>query len=134
MYDGRDVGAEAWWYTRVSLLALDRLPEPRADDNGHEEEDEQDSRVPHDGTERDDEDADKRAGRRLAVLVRNRLDEHVGDDEEDGHGHWLNDLGEEHRAPTSARHVARQLLGWVAELLLLVTGNVRARETTVTDP
>ena len=112
----------------------ERRVEHRAKEQREQEENEQDARVPHDGPDGDDGNTNERAWWLLAVLVGERLHEHVRDDEEGGHDDGEDDLREDDRPPLRARDVARQPLRRVAEPLLLVASDHRARQTAEADP
>ena len=115
-----------------------REPRPaihhRAQEERDEEQRQEHRRVPHDRANRDDADADERARGLVAVLVRERLDEHVRDDEDRRAADGQDDLREDHAPPLCARRVARELVRRVPELLLLVARDHRPRETTVPIP
>ena len=105
-----------------------------AQEQRHQEKHQQNRSIPHDGTIGDDSDADEGARGVLAIRVGERLDEHVRNDEEDGHEYGEEHLGENDRAPAGPRNIARQLFRWVAEFLLLVTRDHSTREAAVSNP
>ena len=86
----------------------ERRVEHRTKEQREQEEDEQDARVPHDRPDGDDGNTNERARGLLAVLVRERLDEHVRDDEEGGQDDGEDDLREYNRPPLCPRYVARE--------------------------
>ena len=112
----------------------ERRIQHRAQEQREEEEDQKDGRVPNDGADRHNRDTDERARRLLAILVGERLDEHVRDDEERGHDDREDDLREDDRPPLRAGHITGEALGGVAEAFLLVASNHRTGETAEADP
>ena len=119
-------------HDRTELRIL-RVEERTKEQREHEL-DKQDRRVPDDGAEGHDRDTDERARRLVAVAVGERLDEHVADDEEDGHDGGENDLREDDRAPSCTRSVTREFLRGVAQALLLVASDHGARQAAVANP
>ena len=103
----------------------ERRTEHRAQEQREYEQHEQYRRVPHDRAEGDDSDMDERAPRLPAVLVGERLDEHVRDCQHCGHRAREDDFAKQNCTPSSARYVTRKFLGRVAKFLLLVTGDLR---------
>lgn len=97
----------------------------RSKEQGDEEQHKQEHSVPGDGSDGNDGDTDERAGRDF-IADGERFDEHVGDDEDDGQADRQDNLSEEYIPPAGSWNVAGQLLGGVAQLLLLVTGNHRS--------
>lgn len=63
-----------------------------------------------------------------------RLDKEVGDGHDDGHAERSEQLGVDDGPPRRPGHVRRELLGRVAELLALVTGDLGPRQSAVADP
>lgn len=106
----------------------------RSEEEGDEEQGQQDGGVPDHWTNSNDTDTNKRAGILVSVLVWERLDEHVSDDEYRGLADWPDDFREQDRSPVSTRDVSGQLLRGMTKLLLLVTSNHRPRETAVSIP
>lgn len=84
----------------------ERRVEHGAQEQREHEQHKKDRRVPHDGADSHNGDADEGRRRLLAVLVGERLHEHVRDCEEDSHDEREDDLGEDDRPPFRARDVA----------------------------
>ena len=107
----------------------------RAKEQGDEEQSQEDGSVPHNRTGSDDRDTDEGAWVLLPrVRIWERLDKHVGDDEDDclDDGHEY--LREYDRTPRSTRNIARELLRGMTELLLLVTGDHGPGKTAIAIP
>lgn len=105
----------------------------RAEEDRGEEADYQDSSIPHYRTECEDEHPDERTTLLVSVDWEG-LHEHVRDSEDNRHRDWPKDFAENNSPPACTRHVARELLGWMAQTLLFVAGDACARETAVSDP
>lgn len=91
-----------------------------------EEENEQDRGVPYNGAK--GYYADTNQGARLGLSDdRERFDEHVRDDKEDGKEDREENLRDDHCAPACTWYVARQLLRWLSKFLLLVPSDHCAR-------
>ena len=119
-------------HDRAKLRVL-RVEEGSQEQREHEQ-DKQNRGIPDDRPKRHDRNPHERARRLASIAIRERLDEHVAHDHEDRHDGREDDLREDDRAPSSTRHVARELLRRVSQPLLLVPRDHRARETTVADP
>ena len=77
---------------------------------------------------------DERARGLVPVLVWERLDEHVRDDEDHRAADGQDDLGEDHAPPLCAPRLAGELVRRVPVLLVLVARDHRRGETAVPIP
>ena len=106
----------------------------RSEEEREEELNEQHPGVPNDGTNRHNSNTNEGAGWLSPISIREGLDEHVCDDEENSHNDGEDDFRKDDCTPASPRNVTREFLGGVTKTFLLVTSNHRSGETTVTDP
>ena len=72
-----------------------------------EEQRQENCSIPHHRADGNDTNADERAWVLVAVPIGEGLDEHVCDDEEDGHDDGNDNLGEEHGTPACTGNVTR---------------------------
>jgi len=128
--DGQNVSNGCHDSTKLDAAQI----EHGAEEQGNDEQREEHSSVPGDGSDGDDGKTDQGAVAEITVGVRERLDEHVCDTEDNSHADRRENLRKQDRSPAGAGQVSRKLLRRVAESLLLVTGNHGPRQTAVPDP
>lgn len=112
----------------------ERRVEERTKEQGEQELDKENGGVPDDGSERDHGNTDQWAWWLVSIIIGERLDEHVGNDEKDSHDGREYDLRENDGSPSGTRDVSRELLRRVSEPLLLVTSDHGTRQPTVANP
>lgn len=106
----------------------------RTEEHRNQEHDDEDRQIPDDGAERDDRDTNKGACRRVAEVLGEGLDEHVRDDENNGHHRREKDLRHEDSPPSRTRNVCRKLLRRFTQSLFLESSNHRPRKPTISNP
>jgi hypothetical protein len=105
----------------------------RSQEQRYYEQRQQDRRIPHDWSQRNDSDADK-SWCLLSTRCRKGLDKRVGDDEDHSHGDGEQDLRDDDGSPASSRYITGQLLRWMAKSLPLVPCNHGPRQTAIPNP
>ena len=79
--------------------------------------------IPNDRSKRHERNANQRTWRVRARIVREGLDEHIRDNEQEGHHDREDDLRKDNRTPTCPGNITRQLFRRQPKFLPLVTSN-----------